>query len=232
MSNNNNNIESFLKKQKEFEKMGYDKMTPAQLSTVFLIAVSNNDKDLAYYLMEQHEVKLDSVTTTGNTAYHIAAQRNYEALMSDLVDRHDDELSEEILNMRNKRGRTAAYEAAVRGNIEIVKMLWERGADLDDIFDDSGDAAGFDWRQNKELKKIFWHYSSNDHFEAGRKFWEGVFNEGSNEAKMVERMSNNNNNNNNNNHNGGGRRKKSRKINRKKSRKVYRKKSRKVSRRH
>ena len=188
-NNNNNNIETYLKKQKEFEKKGYDKMTPAQISTVFLTAVSNNEKELAYYLMEQHSVKLDSVTTIGNTAYHIAAQRNYVDLMSDLVDRHDVELSEDILNMRNNKGRTAAYEAAVRGNTEIVKMLYERGADLNDIFDDAGDAAGFDWRQNKELKKIFWHYrADDDHFEAGREFWEGVFDEGSDEAKMVKKM--------------------------------------------
>jgi ankyrin repeat protein len=225
MSTNNNfkANEARQKKYKEFEKKGYDKMTPAQISTVFLTAVSNNDKDLAYYLMEQIGVQLDSVTPTGNTAYHIAAQRNYVELMWLLLDRHDDELSEDILNMRNNKGRTAAYEAAVRGNTEIVNMLRESGANLDDIFE--GD---FEWQNNKELKKIFWHYSANDHFELGRNFWEGVFNEGSNEAKMVERMSKNGNNN----HNGGGRRKKSRKINRKKSRKVYRKKSRKVNRRH
>jgi hypothetical protein len=171
----------------------YDTMTPIQKANAFLTAVSHNDKDLAYYMMEQNVTTLDVATPAGNTAYHIAAKRNYKDLMELLVDRHDFELSEDILNMRNKQGRTAAYEAAVKGNTEIVNMLWERGANLNDIFEDTCDAAGidwFDWRKNKELKKIFWHYYDDDHFEAGREFWEGVFDEGSDEAKMVARMDN------------------------------------------
>ena len=170
--------------------ISYETMSPTQKANAFLTAVSNNDKDLVYYLMEEIEIPLNVVTLKANTAYHIAAQRNYVDLMWLLLDRHDFELNEDILNMRNKQGQTAAYEAAVRGHTEIVNMLRERGANLDDIFEDTfGGACDFDWRKNKELKKIFWHYrADDDHFEAGREFWEGVFDEGSDEAKMVKKM--------------------------------------------
>lgn len=170
--------------------VSYEEMAPPAQAAAFLNAVNNNDQDLAYNLMEQIEIPLNAVTLVDkNTAYHLAAQNNFVDLMWLLLDRHDFELNEDILNMRNKRGRTAAFEAAVRGHFEIVNMLWERGANLDDIFDDSFRTAQFDWRNFNELKKIFWHYDADDHLEAGREFWLGVFDAGSEEAKIVDSMS-------------------------------------------
>lgn len=68
--------------------------------------------------------------SNGHSLLHVAARRGNVALARALLDAARDAPASALVDAANKAGHTALHDAAAKGQLELVTLLVERGADV------------------------------------------------------------------------------------------------------
>jgi len=109
--------------------------------TALMYAAINNNVQIAYILLSHSTAHLDVRDKFGNTALHLAAQRNSLDVMRQLLD------AKAPIDVQNHEGITPLMMAANTGRIEAVKLLLKYGADTSKQDYTGRDALG--WAGNR-----------------------------------------------------------------------------------
>lgn len=92
--------------------------------TPLIIAVYNNQTDVADFLLKKGAKPETHDQNAGNTALMGVCFKGYKEIAEKLVNAGAD------INQRNNQGATALTFAATFGHLDIAKMLLDKGADV------------------------------------------------------------------------------------------------------
>jgi len=97
----------------------------AQGRTPLCLAIERGHTEIARLLLEQKDIKINTIDAYGETALHIAAQKGRDEIVKILLEKHASVSSE------NSTKRTPLHEAAFCGRTEVVRKLLKNGARVD-----------------------------------------------------------------------------------------------------